>query len=681
MNGAGAISAAIPRAAEIAAPAAAGKLQYRAYIDGLRAVAVLAVLVFHAFPQALPGGYAGVDVFFVISGFLISGIILTDLRENTFSFIEFYRRRIRRIFPALALVICSCMVFGWLALLPGDFHLLGANVAASAVFSSNFELWSESGYFDTAAELKPLLHLWSLGVEEQYYLLWPLALVLFCGRLRRIHSLMILIVVGSFAINLFLAIREPSAAFYFPVSRFWELMLGSGIAYLHVCRHGLWLFSAEEGSARHSACGRERILAPNFIAIGGIALVTTGFLMLDPNRNTPYWMLLPCLGAVLLILAGPNAWLNRCILAHPRVVFIGIISYPLYLWHWPLLTFSRIVLGTVSPVVRLLILAASVLLAWATYQFVERKVRYATFQNPRVVPALVLSVSALGAMGLLASVNVLPAHSASVPHLVAISAAISDRTYHGDRVIPGDTTRSVVFFGDSHMQQYLPRIEWIAEKRSAPIRTLVLWTRPGCAPVPELERRGRRCAGFVSKGFALASKPEVDTVVIAASWVGMAERKDFYKAGQSEDIHFRLLSPGAAWALQGFERALGKLTAQGKHVVLVLSSPRGDPFSPRQMVTRNGFSFHVSIPPPVSRVEATADNAFIDDRIREIARRIGAELIDPMDELCTTTVCPTVDKDGNPLFTDETHLRSSTVRARFKAFDRYVYLPSVLPRN
>ena len=151
---------------------------YRRDIDGLRAVAVLAVVMFHAFPQILPGGFVGVDVFFVISGYLISGILFSDLQRGQFTYREFYVRRMRRIFPALALVLLACLVFGWLVLLDAEYRQLGGHAAAGAGFIANLALWRESGYFDTAAELKPLLHLWSLGIEEQFYFVWPFALAL-----------------------------------------------------------------------------------------------------------------------------------------------------------------------------------------------------------------------------------------------------------------------------------------------------------------------------------------------------------------------------------------------------------------------------------------------------------------------------------------------------------------------
>ncbi len=647
--------------------------RYRPDVDGLRALAVLAVLCFHAFPQALPGGFAGVDIFFVISGFLISGIILGQIRADTFTFADFYRRRIRRIFPALAVVLAASLLFGWCSLIPADFRQLGTHVAAGAGFVSNLQLWSESGYFDTAAESKPLLHLWSLGVEEQYYLVWPLMLVIFRRHVERIFWMILVVAAGSFAVNLFLVAHEPTAAFYLPMGRFWELMLGSIIAYVQIFRAPPVL----------------SVLTRNLLAFAGAALIAAGFAMLNQDRNFPgFWALLPCVGTSLLISSGEGAWLNRKVFSLRPVVFIGLISYPLYLWHWPLLVYARIMLGEPSLLVRVMLLLLSVLLAWATYQFVEKRVRTPAalaarpLRAPRppdrrpVVSMLAASVAALGVIGLLAGADFLQARSASVPFLAPISAAFTDRTYKGDRIIRGDSPSTVMFFGDSHMQHYLPRIEQLMKEHRAPLRTVEFRTHPGCAPFPELERTARDCAPFVRETFELARQPQVDTVIIAASWVGITERQDYYRAGDDSRKQVVLLAPGTDWVLDGFEQALRDLSSRGKHVVLVLSSPRGESLSPRSMVTRRGFEFTVKVSPPLERAAAVADNAFIDDRIREIAHRVGAELIDPMDSFCSRTQCPAVDSRGNPLYTDETHLRSSTVRDRFKAFDRFVYLES-----
>ena len=211
-------------------PKTASQLDYRPDIDGLRAIAVLAVIGFHAFPAWIRGGFVGVDVFFVISGYLISTILLTGMERGSFRFSQFYMRRIRRIFPALIVVLLACMVAGWLVLFSFEYKALGKHVAGSAAFVSNFVLWNEAGYFDKAAATKPLLHIWSLGIEEQFYIVWPLLLYLVWKRKAATLALLLLLLTFSFTFNVLSS--DPAADFYSPLTRFWELMAGAVLAYL-----------------------------------------------------------------------------------------------------------------------------------------------------------------------------------------------------------------------------------------------------------------------------------------------------------------------------------------------------------------------------------------------------------------------------------------------------------------
>jgi peptidoglycan/LPS O-acetylase OafA/YrhL len=206
--------------------------KYRADIDGLRAIAVLSVVGFHAFPHLIRGGLIGVDIFFVISGFLISTIVFDSLDRKCFSFAEFYSRRIRRIFPALIVVLIASFAFGWFALLADEYKQLGKHIAAGAAFVSNFVFWNESGYFDNAAASKPLLHLWSLGVEEQFYLVWPLLLWVAWQKRFNLLIIAVLVAVISFALNAQGIGKDAVATFYSPQTRFWELMVGSMLAWL-----------------------------------------------------------------------------------------------------------------------------------------------------------------------------------------------------------------------------------------------------------------------------------------------------------------------------------------------------------------------------------------------------------------------------------------------------------------
>lgn len=357
--------------------------KYRPDIDGLRAVAIILVAAFHAFPDMRGGGFVGVDVFFVISGFLITGIILDDLKGGSFSIRSFYVRRILRIYPALLITLIGCYSFGWFWLLPEEFASLGKHIAGGAGFAANFVLWNESGYFNVQSELTPLLHLWSLGVEEQFYLVWPLFLYLALKKNLSTIFLLLSLFAVSFLTNVFRIESDPVGTFYLPHTRFWELMAGSIVAYFSQAVSeqpvaGSYAFLRTLTALRSSS------IIKNGCAWLGLGLLTAVVAVLDKQKAFPgWWALMPVASAALLIVSGPEAWLNRRVLSHPILVFTGLISYPLYLYHWPLLVFANIVgMGDVPVAIRLLMLSASAVLAWCTYRFIELPLRLGSNYSP-----------------------------------------------------------------------------------------------------------------------------------------------------------------------------------------------------------------------------------------------------------------------------------------------------------
>jgi peptidoglycan/LPS O-acetylase OafA/YrhL len=347
---------------------------YRPDIDGLRAVAVLSVVAFHASPTWLKGGLVGVDIFFVISGFLITNVIVAGLERGDFSFAEFYARRIRRIFPALVVVLLTGYAAGWFLLLTHEYKQFGKHMLGAAGFIANFMLWDEAGYFDHAAETKPLLHLWSLGIEEQFYLVWPLILWLGWKLRANLLALTAVIATASFAWNAVMVASDGVADFYSPLTRFWELLLGALLA-------------------RHQPRWPGASLA-------GAALIIAALLLINPKREFPgWWALLPTVGAALVIAGGKDAWLNRIVLANRPMVWIGLISYPLYLWHWPLLSMARILEGDALPrAPRLGAVLLAVVLAALTYLLIERPLRFGRFRR-WAVPALVAAMIGCGVLG------------------------------------------------------------------------------------------------------------------------------------------------------------------------------------------------------------------------------------------------------------------------------------------
>jgi peptidoglycan/LPS O-acetylase OafA/YrhL len=333
---------------------------YRADIDGLRAIAILAVIAFHAFPLKFCSGYTGVDIFFVISGYLISTIIFGSLEQNRFSFTEFYGKRVKRIFPALLIVMLSSYLFGWFILFSDEFAQLGKHIAGGSTFLSNLILWSEAGYFDNASESKPLLHLWSLAIEEQFYVFWPVCIwVTYKYRINFLFVTLVILLL-SFAINLIAVFHKyDDFAFFSPFTRFWELMVGGVLAYLTI--HKPALMSRK----------------PNVNALAGLILIFLGIFILRGHNSYPgYRALLPVIGAFLLISAGPNALINHHIMGHRFLVGIGLISYPLYLWHWVVFSFLWILEGgELDTATAFTGIAISFTLALITYFYIEKPIK------------------------------------------------------------------------------------------------------------------------------------------------------------------------------------------------------------------------------------------------------------------------------------------------------------------
>ena len=356
---------------------------YRAEIDGLRAFAVLSVVAFHAFPFWLKGGFVGVDVFFVISGFLITSHIFEKLDEGKFSYTDFFGRRILRIFPALILVMVSSLVFGWFALLPDEYAQLGKHIASGAAFILNFVLVGESGYFDNEANTKPMLHLWSLAVEEQFYIIWPLALWFAWRQKLNLLTITLVAALVSFYLNLKFVNSNPTETFFWPIGRLWELLCGSILAWLLLYKRDslantkLWLDKYLVRFLRTNEATANGSTAVNIMSFLGFFLLTYSVIRINEHLAFPSkWALIPIFGTLLVIAAGSKAWLNRVLFMNPIAVWIGLISYPLYLWHWPILSFLYIADGELPhATVRIAAVALSILLAWITYRFIEKPIR------------------------------------------------------------------------------------------------------------------------------------------------------------------------------------------------------------------------------------------------------------------------------------------------------------------
>jgi len=573
-------------------------MKYRPDIDGLRAVAVLSVVLFHAFPSLMKGGFIGVDIFFVISGFLITKILFSNLDNNKFSVVDFYSRRINRIYPALLVVLVFCLCFGWFALLADEFKQLGKHTAGGAGFVANLVLWSETGYFDNLSETKPLLHLWSLGIEEQFYIVWPLLLwAVWKVRAHKL-SVIVLIFAASFLANVLTVTGDPSAAFYSPLTRFWELLAGSLLAYssmYHGTGRALSLTAARLPTGKSLPDNSNALLA-NGVSLTGSVLIAVGLFTITKENMFPgYWALLPVLGSALVISAGPEAWINKYILSNRLMVFIGLISFPLYLWHWPLLSFVRVIEGEVPATENR---AAAVAIAFAgaflTYQFVEKPVRFRAKGAKRTVGLLLLMI-VTGTAGYLVyskdgvpnrammtdlvkksnDLNIYTLSKCENEELKKIGMSWCNQSHEGKPV-------EVILWGDSHAEHLFPGI-----KSSFQENWLIIG-RHSCPPIlGENEwltsAPGSECAHANDKAIEIIRQSPAHTVVL--SWLGNVyftdkgitpEHKRIaddnpqnrYVIGEANDVSHK-----QELFLKGMKASIQAILASGKKVVLVKDTP------------------------------------------------------------------------------------------------------------
>lgn len=355
------------------------QLTYRPDIDGLRALAIGCVLIFHAFPQHLAGGFVGVDIFFVISGFLISTILLKSLNAGLFSLWHFYARRIRRLFPVLLVVLLVNLALGCWLLAPLDYKELAKYTAGGAAFMANLVFAADNGPFNDLNDTNPLLHLWSLGIEEQFYLLWPLILWFFYWRRWPFFLPIGLGLVMSFTYSVHLSHSNLKLAFHLPFSRFWELLAGAVLAW----------WTLQPWSVQLGSTTLRRTLA-QVASVAGVICFILSLYILSPNSVFPgWWAWLPVLSAWCFIAAGPSALINKYVLSHPIMVWFGLISYPLYLWHWPLLAYFHGIPHTLpsqwyTPT-KVGLLALSVFLAWLSYKYIEIPLRGSRYSCPKLV--------------------------------------------------------------------------------------------------------------------------------------------------------------------------------------------------------------------------------------------------------------------------------------------------------
>ena len=658
------------------------RLDYRPDIDGLRAVAVLAVIGFHAFPTWIRGGFVGVDVFFVISGYLISTILFTGIEGGSFRFSQFYVRRIRRIFPALIVVLLGCLAAGWLVLFSIEYMALGKHAAGSAGFVSNFVLWNEAGYFDKAAATKPLLHIWSLGIEEQFYVIWPLLLYLTWKRRAATLTLLVLLLVVSFAFNVRSIHADPAADFYSPLTRFWELMAGALLAYLSLHLYDLdGIFHKLPRPALHvaDAVAAPGSIASNVVAVAGLALIVATVMTFDETREFPgWWALLPVIGTCLLLASGPLTWINDKLLATRVLVAIGLISYPLYLWHWPLLSFIRIVDGRApSAIAATLAIISSFALAWLTYLVIERPLRFGKSAQIKAV-ILFVAMALTGSAGYLVYANKgFAFRNASAEDIVA---AAQDYEFSEGVTLGNPGADETIMVGDSTMGQYIPRVRRLIEQHVIDLDSnrVIFYLEAGCPPIPDIAgERNLVCAPFVDKVLPMLDSDRVRTVAFTAWWTPEFTDAKYYLRDEPSKVFLRDSEAAQDRALSKFAALISHLVNAGKRVFVLLETPSGNVYDPEASMPTGWLRLLARSKIPESPTRANMDK-FVgktDEKVRSAAEMAGARVIDPMDYLCDKVVCPIIGNDGHFMYFNYGHLRRAYVREHATYLDE-IFTPA-----
>ena len=642
---------------------------YRPDIDGLRAVAVLLVVFHHAFPQVLKGGFIGVDLFFVISGFLISTIIFQSLEQGEFSFLDFYKRRVKRIFPALSLVLIASFVCGWFVLLPADYKQLGKHMAAGAAFVSNFAFWSESGYFDSGSKLKPLLHLWSLGIEEQYYIFWPFIVLYAWKRKISLFKVCLVILAISFAINIFTAKNNAVAAFYSPLSRFWELLIGSVLAY----------------TSMQTAKTPKSATADNWTAWAGVALLAIGVYLINPERRFPgFWALFPTLAAYLLIKAGPKAWFNQYVLSNKLLVWIGLISFPLYLWHWPIFVFTEIRSGELATALKLSLIALSILLSWLTYRFVERPIRFGkliveTKTIPLGLCAVLLATAMAGGYAYQRDgfsfrfpkfIQALLNNQPKLDEGWRSGQCILDQGHPSSEFSPScvdkDKRPLLFLWGDSHAAALYPGLKHLQDTGAY---SFGVAQRTGAVCPPIIGDARPWCNEINTDSFNLIKELKPEIVMMYAYWSHGLDGKGGF---------------AGLYDLTKLDATVAELKKAGvKKVILMGPSPYWKNSLPHNIVENWKKTKTVAKPPlrlSYGDFGLLAELPIYDKQMREIATRLDISYISGVDFLCNQDGCLTRDsEDGVKVASvDYGHLTVDAAQTYLKRIAPLIFAPQTV---
>jgi peptidoglycan/LPS O-acetylase OafA/YrhL len=629
--------------------------RYRPDLDGLRALAVLLVIFYHYRVPGFAGGYVGVDVFFVISGFLITSLIQQEIGEGRFTLLHFYERRIRRIFPALTPLFLVAGIAGYLQLFPEALKRFGESLGAVSLFLSNFEFWRETGYFSEVADQKPLLHTWSLAVEEQFYLLYPPLMIAFAPYRRnwRLNAFLIISAL-SLVWGIWASFNAPLAGFYLFPSRIWELLIGAVIA-----------------------IGAFPIVSSRFasttLAASGLAMLSYAAVLYTPDTPFPgFAALLPCIGAGLIIYAGmgsPPA-INKALSVRP-VVFIGLISYSLYLWHWPIYVFAKYHLQRdLFPPEIVALIAVSIGIATLSWRYVEMPFRLGYSAPSRRVlfiqAASVTAVLAACGTALYASNGLPQRYTPEMQALLAPEIETHSPSCHkgiektsaGPMCTLGRPGQMISFlvWGDSHARALGPAVDAVADRYGSAGLFAPMAACPPLLGVRWPNLRSDSCRHHNDMVLGFLQERTVDTVILAAHWIWYAEGTEYLVANQSA-VLFRdgetkelSIEENHRVFARSLQRTIDALHGKVRRIVIVWPVPEVGLAVPTALTFRHLRGLSEEIGPTLTQYEVR--NAEV---LSDFAGLSSVEFVYPHEILCTALQCA-VARDGRPFYFDSEHL-------------------------
>ena len=659
-------------------------IRYRKDIDGLRALAILPVVLYHYQLLYMPGGFVGVDIFFVISGYLITSLLQDDIRKNRFSLTWFYERRARRILPALffVLVLTSCAAF--FILLPADFKDYGRSIAAATAFSSNIYFWATTDYFGRAAEYKPLLHTWSLAVEEQFYILFP-PLLYATSRWGRNHIVKILaaLALASLAGSLLLAYTHPKPGYYLPMGRAWELLIGSLLAVGTLPK-----------------CGSR--WAVESLSMAGLMLVLGSTLLIDRTMPFPGWLAaFPCLGAAVLIYTGlSSGGVGNRILSSEPLVFVGLISYSLYLWHWPLLVLAQNISSSgLNVPERLFVLMLAVGLSIFSWRFVERPFRGKSswFSRRRIfqLVAIASTVTISVGVGLGCSdglpgrfqPEVLRYENQATQGQSAFAECFNPtpRDVRDNKLCSigakSAAIPSFVVWGDSHADRMAVPISQVAEADGV---KGVLASVGSCPPLIGVNWPLPSCREFNDEVVHLVDRRNVKYVIISAMWANYSEGTRYRTDGAfmalspltDDQSKERSAAENHRVFSQGLLRTARHFADEGKWVVLIGPVPEVELSVPEALTRAEQFGTTKAI--GASRVAFEHRQNYVLQSLAEAAKIPGVRVIYPSSSLCGAASCA-VESADKVLYIDDNHLSRAGLELIRPQFEGIFELAGKLP--